>query len=186
MGTRLAEDEVQRALDFCVHLFDPTTPEQHETVRRKLELACGSILQSPPSPDSRTPNKSNIESDSSRLFDVQAPLLDPSQLERVLCQQLQIQAQECYSPPATPPSPRAPYFPGSPTLSWRIPAAIPEAATDSQSEIRMVLDKVNARRVIHAEHGNGLNSLEEEELNGYVLQLRRGELGLRKVELRSA
>ncbi|KAM5533745.1 hypothetical protein V8D89_012618 [Ganoderma adspersum] len=186
MGTRLAEDEVQRALDFCVHLFDPTTPEQHETVRRKLELACGSILQSPPSSDSPTPNKSNIESDISRLFDVQAPLLDPSQLERVLCQQLQIQAQGCYSPPATPPSPRSPYFPGSPTLSWRIPAVIPEAGTDSQSEIRMVLDKVNARRVIHAEHGNGLNSLEEEELNGYVLQLRRGELGLRKVELRSA
>ena len=39
MGTRLAEDEVQRALDFCVHLFHPTTPEQHESVRRKLQEA---------------------------------------------------------------------------------------------------------------------------------------------------
>ena len=36
MGARLSEDEIQRALDFCVHLFDPTTPEQHEFVRRRL------------------------------------------------------------------------------------------------------------------------------------------------------
>ena len=48
-------------------------------------------------------------------------------------------------------------------------------------EARMVLGKVNARRVIHAEHGNGLNSLEEEELGGFVLRLRRGELGLRRL-----
>ncbi|PIL36293.1 hypothetical protein GSI_01956 [Ganoderma sinense ZZ0214-1] len=188
MGTRLAEDEVQQALDFCVHLFDPTTPEQHETVRRKLELVCESTLQLPSFPGSPTPGKTSIESDISRLFNVHAPPLDPSQLERVLRQQLQMQAQECYSPPATPPSPRSACLPCSPTVSSRIPAAIPEAVADSQSEIRMVLDKVNARRVIHAEHGNGLNSLEEEELNGYVLQLKRGELGLRKHvnDLRSA
>ena len=41
MGARLSEDEVQRALDFCVHLFSPTTPEQHESVRRRLVAAVG-------------------------------------------------------------------------------------------------------------------------------------------------
>lgn len=184
MGTRLAEDEVQRALDFCVHLFDPTTPEQHETARRKLEFACGSAPQPASPPGSPTSSKSYLEADISRLFDVRAPLLDPSQIERVLCQQLLVQA-ECYSPPATPPSPRSPCFSCSPTISSRIPAAIPEASRDSQSEIRMVLAKVNARRVIHGEHGNGLNSLEEEELNGFMLQLKRGQLGLRKVDLDS-
>ncbi|KAK7691668.1 hypothetical protein QCA50_005067 [Cerrena zonata] len=36
MGAKLSEDEVQRALDFCVNLFSPTTPEQHASVREKL------------------------------------------------------------------------------------------------------------------------------------------------------
>ncbi|TBU24654.1 FAD/NAD(P)-binding domain-containing protein [Dichomitus squalens] len=176
MGTRLSEDEVQRALDFCVHLFDPTTPEQHESVRQKLE-----ILRAPASPGAPFSTKSSTDSDVSRLFDVRAPLLDPSQLEQLLRRQLRVQVHECDSAPSTPPSPRSAYFPSSPQ-SPRIPAAIPEAGADPQSEIRMVLNKVNARRVIHAEHGNGLNSLEEEELGGYVLRLKRGELGLRKVE----
>ncbi|EJF65204.1 FAD/NAD(P)-binding domain-containing protein [Dichomitus squalens LYAD-421 SS1] len=176
MGTRLSEDEVQRALDFCVHLFDPTTPEQHESVRQKLE-----ILRAPASPGAPFSTKSGTDSDVSRLFDVRAPLLDPSELEQLLRRQLRVQVHECDSAPSTPPSPRSAYFPSSPQ-SPRIPAAIPEAGADPQSEIRMVLNKVNARRVIHAEHGNGLNSLEEEELGGYVLRLKRGELGLRKVE----
>ncbi|KAH9832102.1 uncharacterized protein C8Q71DRAFT_861384 [Rhodofomes roseus] len=34
--TCLSEDELQQALDFCMHLVDPTTPEQHESVRRTL------------------------------------------------------------------------------------------------------------------------------------------------------
>ena len=45
-------------------------------------------------------------------------------------------------------------------------------------ELRMVLEKVNARRVIHAEHGEGLNSFEEEPLGGLVVRLVRGKLGL--------
>ena len=180
MGTVLSEDEVQRALDFCVHLFDPTTPEQHETVRQKLEFSSGldSLLASP---SMAVLTMSSTDYDVSRLFDVHAPLLDPSQLEQLLRRQLQLQVQECYSAPSTPPSPRSAHFPSSPH-SPRVPAAIPEAGPDSHSEIRMVLNKVNARRVIHAEHGNGLSSLEEEELGGYVLQLKRGELGLREVE----
>ncbi|KAI0769406.1 FAD/NAD-P-binding domain-containing protein [Trametes elegans] len=160
MGARLSEDEVQRALDFCVHLFDPTTPEQHESVRRKLELASG-LVGTPPRelPCALRPE---LDADPARLLDVRAPVVDPIQLERLLRHQLQLQE-------GTPASPR-------------IPAAIPEGAVESQrSEIKMVLDKVNARRVIHSEHGNALNSLEEEELAGYALRLERGQLGLRRV-----
>lgn len=50
--------------------------------------------------------------------------------------------------------------------------------TSFGSQVRMVLDRVNARRVIHSEHGRGPNSLEEETVNGLVLRLVRGSLGL--------
>ncbi|RDX55249.1 FAD/NAD(P)-binding domain-containing protein [Lentinus brumalis] len=174
MGARLSEDEVQRALDFCVHLFDPTTPEQHETVRRKLEIATGVHMPISPSPDSPSSSKTTFEPDVSRLFDVRAPVVDPAQLERLL--RLQLRTQDSHSVPSPPPSPLSPMTP----TGLRIPTPIREAGADSHSEIRMVLDKVNARRVIHAEHGNGLNSLEEEELGGFALRLRKGELGLQK------
>ena len=174
MGTRLSEDEVQRALDFCVHLFDPTTPEQHEAVRRKLEIATSFHMPVPPSPDSPS-TRTTFEPDVSRLFDVRAPVVDPAHLDKLL--RLQLRIQDAPAVPSPPPSPRTPTTPNT----LRIPAPIREAGADPQSEIRMVLDKVNARRVIHAEHGNRLNSLEEEELGGFVLRLRRGELGLRRL-----
>ncbi|RPD78118.1 FAD/NAD(P)-binding domain-containing protein [Lentinus tigrinus ALCF2SS1-7] len=175
MGTRLSEDEVQRALDFCVHLFDPTTPEQHEAVRRKLEIVTGFHLPIPPSPDSSSA-KTAFEPDVSRLLDVRAPVVDPAQLDKLL--RLQLRIHDTRSVPSPPPSPRTPNTP----TGLRIPAPIREAGADLQTEIRMVLDKVNARRVIHAEHGNGLNSLEQEAFDGYVLRLKRGELGLRQQE----
>ena len=183
MGTRLSEDEVQRALDFCVHLFDPTTPEQHEAVRRKLEIATGAPFPIPPTPDSPSSTKTTFGPDVSRLLDVRAPVVDPTHLDRLL--RLQLQIPDNRSPTSSaPPSPRSPYPPSS-FNSPRIPASIPEAGAgpvDQQTEIRMVLDKVNARRVIHAEHGNGLNSLEEEDLGGFVLRLKQGELGLRRFD----
>ncbi|KAI8992929.1 FAD/NAD-P-binding domain-containing protein [Trametes punicea] len=165
MGARLSEDEVQRALDFCVHLFDPTTPEQHESVRRKLELERASGLVFPASSCSSSDLSSaapDLADPVGRLFDVRAPVVDPVQLDRLLRHQLRLQE--------------------SPPHGLRAPARIPELVDEQQrSEIKMVLDKVNARRVIHAEHGNGLNSLEEEELVGFALRLKRGNLGLRRM-----
>ena len=52
-----------------------------------------------------------------------------------------------------------------------------EEDEEEVSEMKMVLDKVNARRVIHAEHG-GLNGLESEAIAGFVVRLVRGDLGL--------
>ncbi|KAI0829757.1 hypothetical protein BC628DRAFT_1358581 [Trametes gibbosa] len=163
MGARLSEDEVQRALDFCVHLFDPTTPEQHESVRRKLAQASGGVAPAAPQPDARA---SNADPDALRLLDVRAPVVDPVQLEQLLRRQLRLQE----APPGADLGKRL--------HSPRTPDVVME---QQQSEIKMVLDKVNARRVIHQEHGNGLNSLEEEELAGYALRLARGRLGLRRV-----
>ncbi|KAI9061696.1 FAD/NAD(P)-binding domain-containing protein [Trametes sanguinea] len=169
MGARLSEDEVQRALDFCVHLFDPTTPEQHESVRRKLERACGLVRPSLPG---EFPGSAGDGDSVHRLFDVRAPVVDPVQLDRLLRHQLHLQENPS-GITGTLSSPSSP----------RIPASIPEGADAQQcTEIKMVLDKVNARRVIHAEHGNGLNSLEEEELVGFSLRLRQGRLGLRRMD----
>ncbi|KAI0358724.1 FAD/NAD-P-binding domain-containing protein [Trametes cingulata] len=165
MGTRLSEDEVQRALDFCVHLFDPTTPEQHEDVRRKLERASGLVAPFPREANG-TIKEHEPNGDPLCLLDVRAPVVDPVHLEQLLRQQLHLQEN-----PSASGSTR---LPGSPHL--------PEVLGEHQrSEIKMVLNKVNARRVIHSEHGNGLNSLEEEELGGYVLRLKKGQLGLRRV-----
>ncbi|THH13242.1 hypothetical protein EW146_g6960 [Bondarzewia mesenterica] len=51
MGPRLSESEVQRALDFCTDLFSPTTPEEHDAVRKRMEelnLTAGSPAYSRP------------------------------------------------------------------------------------------------------------------------------------------
>jgi flavine halogenase len=56
------------------------------------------------------------------------------------------------------------------------------AATEAEAEIRRVLEKINARHMIHREH-HGLHSLEEEALGaGYRVRLQRGRLGLVRVE----
>lgn len=68
-----------------------------------------------------------------------------------------------------------------------------EAASQDRSaiDVKMILEKINARRVIHSEHGNGVNNFEDEALGGvgihdglvgegFVVKLVRGELGLVK------
>ncbi|OCH92024.1 FAD/NAD(P)-binding domain-containing protein [Obba rivulosa] len=164
MGKKLCEDEVQRALDFCVHLFDPTTPEQHEVVRQKLIAFCHFQEDDAVSPfagDGTThiagEAGSHTREDPARLLDVHSPIIDPTKLEKLLRQHLHVRC----------PSPRS-----------QLPSERQRAV---ESEVKMVLDKVNARRVIHAEHGNGLNSLEQETLDGFVVRLKRGHLGLQKI-----
>ncbi|KAH9895211.1 FAD/NAD-P-binding domain-containing protein [Cubamyces lactineus] len=162
MGARLSEDEVQKALDFCVHLFDPTTPEQVQNVRRKLEQA--SEMAQTSSSMSSLPSGLLADVDPQRLLDVRAPVIDPMQLDRLLRHQFSLQE--------------------NPSLGSRIGSMrAPEALSEHQrAEVKMVLEKINARRVMYSEHGNVLNSLEEEELVGFALRLEKGHLGLRKVE----
>jgi hypothetical protein len=68
----------------------------------------------------------------------------------------------------------------------RHPALLPpleiSSAAEAEIEMQRILEKINARRVIHREH-NGLHSLEEESLGaGYRMRLQRGRLGLVRVE----
>jgi len=65
----------------------------------------------------------------------------------------------------------------------RIPTFLPPLengsdAVDAEVEVQRILELMNARRLIHREHG-GLHSLEEESLGaGYRLRLECGRLGL--------
>jgi hypothetical protein len=64
----------------------------------------------------------------------------------------------------------------------RIPTFLPAlengSGVDAEAEVQRILELMNARRLIHREHG-GLHSLEEESLGaGYRLRLECGRLGL--------
>jgi hypothetical protein len=124
MGARLSENELQKSLDFCVKLFDPTTPEDHE----------------------RTSLMNGLSHD---LLDVSTPIIDPSVLEKTLDVEYFMPYDE-------------------------------DSGSDNEKavETKMVLHKINARRVIHSEYA--INNMEIENLEGYVVRLERGKLGLVK------
>jgi hypothetical protein len=59
-----------------------------------------------------------------------------------------------------------------------LPAVENGSAEEGESEVRRVLEKINARRLLHREY-TGLHALEEESLGaGYSLRLESGRLGL--------
>ncbi|KAJ6593576.1 hypothetical protein B0H19DRAFT_25711 [Mycena capillaripes] len=134
MGKLLSETELQRSLDFCVNLFNPTSPDQHDRVAAKAEI-------------------------SQSLLDVAAPLVDPTVLEKAL----HVEHKPPSSHKSAPPS-------STIRLSNR------NRSASEVAETRMVLNKINARRVIHAEYA--INNLESEPIAGYVVRLEKGRLGL--------
>lgn len=120
MGARISEDELQRSLDFCLQLFNPTSPEQHERVFKQ-----GGAL-------------------AEKLMDVSKPVMDTS----LLIQQMK-------------------------PLCRR-----QDASEDSDSDVELVVKKINARRVVHPEYA--INNLETEPLEGFAVRLEKGKLGLIK------
>lgn len=126
MGSRLSESELQKSLDFCVNLFNPTSPEHHERLSRSGRI-------------------------SKELLDVTAPVMDPAMLESTL----RVGHKNISAKPADS-----------------------ELSSDSEAitEMRMVLRKINARRVVHSEYA--INNFEMEPLDGYAVRLERGKLGL--------
>lgn len=125
MGTRLSETELQKSLDFCVNLFNPTSPEEHEQLLRS-----GGIGK--------------------ELLDVTGPLVNPVMFEASLhvgTRGISNAADDCKT--------------GDP---------------DRLLVNKMILDKINARRIVHPEYV--INNLESEPLEGFVMRLERGRLGL--------
>jgi hypothetical protein len=136
VGARLSETELQKSLDFCVNLFNPTTPEQHEVLAKGSEIG-------------------------KELLDVSAPLVNPQVLESGLRVEQKSNGNGAN-------------MSDSGEDSDIEPASDPEKASD----VKMVLDKVNARRLMHPEYE--INNVESEPLGGYVVRLARGQLGLVK------
>ncbi|KAJ7668518.1 FAD binding domain-containing protein [Mycena polygramma] len=137
MGKLLSETELENALQFCVKIFDPTTPEQHDRVAAKSEI-------------------------SQALLDVTAPLVDPAVLEKALHVE--------HMPPQKSVPPSRPI-----RLNAR------DRSASEVAETRMVLNKINARRVVHAEYA--INNFESEPIAGYVVRLEKGRLGLTRLDV---
>lgn len=123
MGARLSESELQKSLDFCVKLFDPTVPEDHQRA-------------------------SSMDGLPHSLLDVSTPIMDPDVLEKTL------------------------------DVNCLCPSCDEDFGSDTEkaTETKMVLHKINARRVIHSEYA--INNMELENLDGYVVRLEKGKLGL--------
>ncbi|KAG6831758.1 hypothetical protein H0H92_007910 [Tricholoma furcatifolium] len=135
MGKRLSETELQKTLDFCVNLFNPTSPEQHERLSRSFGR-------------------------DSELLDISAPVIDPTVLENALRVDM---GDSC------------PSVKNNRDLD-------DDQTSDSERtlETKMILEKINARRVVHSEFVG--NIMEIEPFDGYVMRLERGLLGLTKVK----
>ncbi|KAG2015793.1 hypothetical protein CC2G_009028 [Coprinopsis cinerea AmutBmut pab1-1] len=143
MGARLSESELQKSLDFCVNLFNPTSPEQHRQIAEKAELE-------------------------HTLLDVSKPLVHPAVLEHAIkSTQRRHNAKVVTTTIAT--------------IDSDLPNDSGEeedSDTERTAETKMVLNKINARRVLHSEYY--INNLEVEPLEGSVVILERGKLGLKK------
>ncbi|KAJ7072617.1 FAD binding domain-containing protein [Mycena amicta] len=137
MGKRLSENELQKSLDFCVNLFSPTSPEEHNRVAAQPH-----ITQS--------------------LLDVAAPVIDPVVLEMAM--------HVGNAPPASSAPPPS-----------RKSATKRDRSASEVAETRMVLQKINARRVVHAEYA-AINNFESEPIGGYIARLEKGRLGLSRLE----
>ncbi|KDQ55196.1 hypothetical protein JAAARDRAFT_196058 [Jaapia argillacea MUCL 33604] len=160
IGPHLYPTELDKALDFCVNLFNPTTPELHQSV--------GEILESETkSKSARLDEKA--EDVWKRALDVSSPPMDPEELGRI------VKDLEFISPSPNPPMSFHSESMSSSCRKAEHPLTFPD-------DVKLVLDKVNARRVIHAEH-SGLGAFENEALvGGLVGRLVRGKLGLRKLD----
>ncbi|TFK47870.1 FAD/NAD(P)-binding domain-containing protein [Heliocybe sulcata] len=142
MGPHLSPTELQRALDFCVNLFSPTTPEEHAKVSALLKGISSEAAQD--------------------VLDVTKPMMDGQTLHRVMADLKLTSDAACQDTGAT----------------YEEQGGQRSSTDEEEAEtVKMVLDKVNARRVIHTEH-SGISGFEEEALVGFVARLVKGRLGL--------
>ncbi|KAI0064890.1 FAD/NAD(P)-binding domain-containing protein [Artomyces pyxidatus] len=210
LGPRLSEVEVERAIDFCTDLFNPVEDKATEAVRKRVaeltlsptaemdeaadvpEASSPRVTAPPPVQVSMpgrkrsgtmetvwkwigkvsgsTDSSAESQDQASRkkkedIFDVTGPLLAPAEIDAIVERAHPTLKVDTSSP------------------SGLLPAAdigMSTRRTADAEETRAVLAKINARRVIHSDHG-GLHSLEEEALgDGFAVRLEKGKLGLMK------
>ena len=186
LGPRLSEDEVQNALDFCAGLFQPVNHGVANELRKHLEGL------------DRDPFLAH-NLDISGAKDVSSG---------GQTKQDDVVAVPCSGgkpKPVTPPAPTTPAVPGklsfenatalldpnAPVLPIKeiqsivknpsfLPVLENGSVVEVEAEVERILERINARRLIHRDH-SGLHSLEEETLGaGYRIRLECGRLGLMK------
>ena len=163
MGGRVSEDEVQQTLDFCGKLFAPTSPEDHCATENILAERL----------ERQSTNEADLETANLKFLDVHAPIINPLTIENVVRGQSRSASDTGES--------AVPDFQSNANNTL----ADPECG---ELDMRRILEKVNARRVIHSEHGNGVSNFEDEPLGepptggGWVARLERGKLGLVHVD----
>ncbi|KAG2366746.1 hypothetical protein BDR07DRAFT_1395703 [Suillus spraguei] len=81
------------------------------------------------------------------VFDASAPLMDPQAIQSII----------------------------SKTFNHTSPKS-DEELSGAEEELKLALDQINGRRVMHPEHN--VNNMEIEEVNGFVVRLQQGNLGL--------
>ena len=149
MGARLSETELQKSLDFCVKLFNPTTPEEHERLARSGQVA-------------------------KELLDASGPVVDPCVFKLLRVGESEDPGEGDSSSESDPDSD----LDSDDNHSF-------DSDCEKVKETRRVLDKINARRVVHSEYA--IHNLELEPLeDGYVVRLERGKLGLVRFEVPSS
>ncbi|KAF8653329.1 hypothetical protein AX16_004029 [Volvariella volvacea WC 439] len=145
VGARLSETELQKSLDFCINLFNPTNPEEHQHLFEQTPLG-------------------------RELFDVRGPLRDPLLLDATI--------QNGNGQPIA----SAVYLAHGHNGNFNLNASGNGDGNDggeeddTTREAKMILRKINARRLIHAEYA--LHNMQAESLDGYVVRLEVGNLGL--------
>ncbi|KAF8271874.1 hypothetical protein EI94DRAFT_493683 [Lactarius quietus] len=150
----ISEESGGREPGTCCPPATPAAPERSPLLSRRRGTMSSTI------PPLQLTSQSSIhhlpQRPTTALLDVNAPLLPPIEIQNFARQASLLPPLEI----------------GSASLT-----------EDAEAEMLRVLEKINARRVIHREH-SGLHSLEEEALGaGYRVRLQRGRLGLVHVEV---
>ncbi|THU87890.1 FAD/NAD(P)-binding domain-containing protein [Dendrothele bispora CBS 962.96] len=156
MGTRLYESELQNSMDFCVKLFNDTDPHEHDIIASNLNLNNGSSGKGP-----------GLVGIGKELLDLTAPIMDKSVLERAI----KVAGGDTGNTNIES-DPTAAQEPNTTTATGNNGNGESEEATLA----RNVLEKINARRVLHSEYT--LSGLETEVIDGFGVSLERGNLGL--------
>jgi hypothetical protein len=181
LGPRLSEGEVQKALDFCVGLFNPVNQGVANKLRKHLEGLDRDPFSAHGLEKFGAEDVASGEQTKQEAVPSSGRKLEPD--TRSLPTTPAVPGKLSFENAVALMDPRAPLLPvkeiqsiaGNPTL---LPALENGSAVEVEAEVQRVLEQVNARRVIHRDHSD-LHSLEEESLGaGYRMRLECGRLGL--------
>ncbi|KAF7321539.1 hypothetical protein MKEN_00674800 [Mycena kentingensis (nom. inval.)] len=136
---------------------------EHE-LQKSLDFCVNLFSPTSPEDHSRVAAQPHI---TQSLLDVASPLVDPSVLEMALHVEPNVKVRS--APPVSRNHSRKGAGVGN-----------RDRSASEVAETRMVLQKINARRVVHSEYA--INNFESEPIGGYVARLDKGNIGLTRID----